>query len=595
MLLEFLSIFDLITPVCLSLGWLLPTLGLSIKLYLLRGQSNQINLPSICLPASWNHRIVLFGVGLILLITFVVAWLVPPQTADSLVYHMSRVAHWAQNQSIKPFATGIRFQNTMSQAAELIVLNFYVLTGSDKLANLIQWFAMAGSLIGVSLLAAQLGATRAGLNFALAFAASIPMGIVQASSTMTDYVVAFWLICVVSEGLCLITSNSNWTTAVFLGLSVGLSIATKPTAFAFLLPFAVFIPVLLLRQMMIKQFALMGLVVVFGILVLNMGHYARNYSLYGSPLGHEGTIRRHANESINAKSILSNSIRHASLHVGTIWPDLNDWIYRQIVKIHVKTGIDINDPKTTFTEFRILRFSTNENITGNALHAVFIVASFILTLTLWSRFNSTTKIHGIAVAAGFIVFSALFKFQIFASRLQLPFFVLSAPFIGTVFSRIHMRRWLSLIGGTMILASIPWLFRITSRPIIPMSGESKAESILFGSREDLYFQSAPSPAITYKNLVDVIDNQDCNIIGLILSGSSPEYLWWVLLDAPRENLRIEWIVSDSPTANYEDPTFAPCAIICEDCPDDWIKIRGLDLSSEFSNSEYTLFMEIDRQ
>ena len=115
-----------------------------------------------------------------------------------------------------------------------------------------------------------------------------------------------------------------------------------------------------------------------------------------------------------------------------------------------------------------------------------------------SRFNSTTKIHGIAVASGFIVFSALFKYQVFGSRLQLPFFVLNAPFVGTVLSRILNRRWLSLIGGIMIVASIPWLFRISSRPIFPMPSESKAESIFFGSREDLYFRSAPSPATTYK-------------------------------------------------------------------------------------------------
>ncbi|OGO18316.1 MAG: hypothetical protein A2Z14_03890 [Chloroflexi bacterium RBG_16_48_8] len=102
--------------------------------------------------------------------------------------------------------------------------------------------------------------------------------------------------------------------------------------------------------------------------------------MYGNPIGHEVTIQRHANELINGKVILSNIIRHASLHAGTYWLDLNDWIYEQIIKIHVKLNQDINDPKTTFTEFRILQPSTNENLVTNLIHAYLIFIGFILSL-----------------------------------------------------------------------------------------------------------------------------------------------------------------------------------------------------------------------
>ena len=108
---------------------------------------------------------------------------------------MPRVAHWAQNQSVEHFATGIEQQNSRPAFAEYAILQFYVLAQGDRLANFVEWLAMFGSVIGVSLLAGLLGASLAGQFLAAIFVASLPMGIIQASSTMNDYVVGLWLVC----------------------------------------------------------------------------------------------------------------------------------------------------------------------------------------------------------------------------------------------------------------------------------------------------------------------------------------------------------------------------------------------------------------
>ncbi len=594
LILEPLSAFEMISPLYLALVWIIPTTGLCLKLFQMNRQTHRLHLPTVKIPDSNINRVLFVGIGLSLMITLIIAWIAPPQTADSLVYHMSRVAHWAQNQPIRPYATGIRFQNTMSKAAELIILHFYVLTGSDKMANLVQWFAMAGSLIGVSLVADKLGANRSARTFSVAFAASLPMGIVQASSTMTDYVLAFWMICAASEVLLLINEKTtNPSSSVFLGLAVGLAIATKPTSFSFLLPFAFLVAIILLRRLSMRRFILISVLIVFCITTLNFAHYLRNYALYDNPLGFEQTFQRHANRLINAKVILSNTLRHASLHVGTIWPEVNEWIYQQIVKVHVKTGIDINDPRTTFTEFRILAPSTNENLVGNPIHALIILVSIILTVTLWSRMDPMTRIFAIAVASGFIIFSAMFKYQIFGSRLQLPFFILSAPIIATILSKIKNTWLIPSLGIVLIIASFPWLFQISSRSIITKSEESVVGSIFSASRIDLYFPKSQSAAAVYHRIADRIEDRGCSDIGLMLSGSSSEYLWWVLLGAPRDDLRLEWIVSDSPTAAYGDESFEPCAVICENCPSEWTTIRGLQLAKDVLASQFNLFLEVE--
>jgi hypothetical protein len=78
----------------------------------------------------------------------------------------------------------------MSPGAEVAVLQVYVVGQSDRLVNFVSWFAMLASLVVVSHLAKRMGAGPTGQWFGVVFAAAIPMGIVQASSTMTDYVLA---------------------------------------------------------------------------------------------------------------------------------------------------------------------------------------------------------------------------------------------------------------------------------------------------------------------------------------------------------------------------------------------------------------------
>jgi len=98
--------------------------------------------------------------ALIVGLLFLVAVLSPPNNTDSLLYHMSRVTHWAQNQSLRHYATGFSPQLVNPIFAEAAILDLRMLWGDDQLANLVQWLSMIGSLIGVTLAARILGAGR---------------------------------------------------------------------------------------------------------------------------------------------------------------------------------------------------------------------------------------------------------------------------------------------------------------------------------------------------------------------------------------------------------------------------------------------------
>jgi hypothetical protein len=119
LVLEALSLFRGITWTSLAITWLVP--GLVLYVYLIRRQriGIPIRFPRPLLPTGWEWLLACLIV-VILSITLTVAWLTPPQTWDSLTYHLSRVAHWTQNRSIGHYISGIERQNSMSPGYEQV-------------------------------------------------------------------------------------------------------------------------------------------------------------------------------------------------------------------------------------------------------------------------------------------------------------------------------------------------------------------------------------------------------------------------------------------------------------------------------------------
>lgn len=583
LLTEFLSLFKAVTLPGLALGWAGLALAGAARLVLVWRDSGRMELPALRLPPRRSDRLLIAVIGLVLILVGVVAWLAPPQTWDSLTYHMSRVAHWAQNHSVASYATGVEFQNLMSESAEFLVLQFYILTGGDRLVNFVQWFAMLGCAIGASVIAEQLGGSLSGQALAAAFAAALPMGIAQASSTTTDYGLAFWMVCVALKGLELIRAPREWETPLWLGVSTGMALATKPTAFAFMLPFAVWIALELIRRVRLREFIRAAASVGCLTLALNAGHTLRNVELYSSWLGPSSVISGHTNEVFGWKVVASNLVRDASLHLGTQSPEFNQWLQKQILKIHVKIGQDWQDPRTTQTDFRIIPPSTQEDTTPNQAAAILISLVFVGGLVFARRLGRQGILYMLVVASTFVVFAGLLKYQIFGSRLQLPFFVLFAPSVGLAFSG-RLSRVAPWLGMLLILLAYPWILSNQTRPLVPLRPWTQQRSLMSLPRDEFRDQSQP-----YDEMTTMILDRGCDSVGLMISGAADEYTLWQLLGAPRPSLRLEWIVGGNPSARLEPPDFHPCAVICENCPSGWVTVRGLPIVYRWMGSRYALF------
>lgn len=577
---EALGLVHAIALLPLVVLWSIPV-GLGVG-YVIRERAsgNTVRWPKSGFPRSWWTRGQLMMIGVAFIATGLVAWFAPPQTWDSLSYHMARVAHWAQNMSLNHYATGINRQNFMSPGAEIEFLNFYVLAQGDSLANLAQWLAMAASVMGAAIVAGQLGARKAGQAFAGVFVATVPIGIAEASSTMTDYVAAMWLIFVVFETVEFLKREEGRDSYVFLGLSAGLAILAKPVAFPYLAPMVVLILVAGFMRRRRREFAIGCLIVLGMVLAVNLGYVARNEITYGNPLGPTSQLGRHTNPPLNVRVVVSNVLRNASLQAGTPWPAVNREIFRAIVGVHFKMGIDPNDPSTsTHGDFAVYSPTQSETRANGLLHAVLVLVALIglsgLAIGRWNRYRWALLYVWMAVF-GFVIFSMAFKFSTFGSRYELPFFVVVSPVVAWLIDRPGKPAFTAALALGLTLYAWPWLVDINQRPLLP---DENGLSVVTEPRIDQYFINAPGLEQPYQQASAAIKAASCDAVGLMLGGDAAEYPLWVTMGEPGSKVKMEWIVSGVPSARYRDPAFSPCAVVCDvSCPGGVATKSGLPLA-----------------
>ena len=512
----------------------------------------------------------LSGAGILVFTVGLIGLMAPPNTWDSMTYHMSRVGHWIQNQSVAHYPTNIPRQLQLAPWAEYAIMHAQLLTGGDRFANSIQWFGMAGSLLGVSLIARQLGAGVVGQVFAIVFAATIPMGILQGSNTQNDYVVSFWLICVAYYTLSAVKEDrSDLPLSLLLGACVGLTVLTKGTAYVYVLPFVVWAlgsAVNRLRWQAWRPVLAVGLVA----LTINIGHYSRNIRLYGSPLGDDGAL--YTNDVVGPRVIVSNVTRNLSLHAGTPFGSVNDVIDGGVRLFLTTLGIDPNDPRTTWLgeEFRVMRSTNHEVNAGNPIHMFLVLVSigfFLLGRSYRSQHTSVRYVF--ACAATFLLFCTVLKWQPWHSRLHLPFFVLSSAFVAKVFAVPQRQRLATTLATILLMAALPWVLYNYSRPVVPLAFvvddvSTLGSSNIFSDRYDQYFSTRPELKDPYVGATDLVMSRTCSEVGLQLQLDDWAYPFWTLLQRDgREVGRVEHVNVDNKSADAAaalDP-FVPCAII----------------------------------
>ena len=583
---EILGVFKAINRLSLSLMWLLPILAGTGWIWLWLKQGRVLRLPIVYHRDSWVGFVLDMFVILILVITAVVAIVSPPNSHEAMVSRMSRVAHWEQNQSLAHYPTGIETQNSHSPGAEIIALNLYVLEASDRAVNMVAWLSFAGSVAAAASLAEVFGAKQNGQRMAAIFAATLPVAITQATSTLNDMTAAFWIVSAVLMLVYYTKKSKRPIILVLAGLAAALAVVTKPIAFIFLWPFALFLVVLLRKRLgMIRMllWALLG----FALLgVLNGPHFIRNQETYGQ-FYRPVELSEQMNEVRNWRVTVSNIARNAALHADLPFPRAENWLRGNLEKVHKRLGLDISDPRTTLSgDFRIPEVNTSETTSGNPVHAAMIVFGLtaVAGMVLLGKEDPDILVYSTAIFFSVLMFCYFLKWQPEGGRLQLPFFILFAPIIAVILDRLEKFELETVLAGLLLAYAMIWLFQTQERPVIPDAGRTYPVSVFGEDRVSLYFATHPEDEAVYRAIAAEIGDRDINAIGLNLTSNSEEYPIWALLGAPDDNLQIEWVDVETASAKYLNEQFSPQAIICENCaPEDVLRYTQNYEVINFSN------------
>ncbi|HLH29154.1 MAG TPA: hypothetical protein VKW77_09565, partial [Acidimicrobiales bacterium] len=183
----------------------------------------------------WCWIAVLVAMGAVLV---AVGGLYLPNNGDSMIYHLARVEHWVQDRTIAPFATHYTAQVELSPLSEYNLAHLHLLSGTDRFDAYVELLAAVVCVAGVSELARMLGGSRRTQLVAAVVCATIPTGVLLATSTENDYVAAATTLCLLVFAASFRVEGPWLARSIAVGAAAGLSYMAKGTTPSLMWPAA---------------------------------------------------------------------------------------------------------------------------------------------------------------------------------------------------------------------------------------------------------------------------------------------------------------------------------------------------------------------
>lgn len=516
---------------------------------------------------TYWHPLELATLGLVIGATGLIAWLSPPTNFDSMTYQLPRVMHWFQQATLEHYPTSNFRQLAYGPGGSYWQVQLWSLFDGDRAANLPQWAALVGCALALPLWLQHFFDRRA-IALAVLTALTLPMALLQASSTQTDLQVGCWLL--IATTLLSVRDRRDLSTAGLAGLAIGLAVVTKPNTVIWVAPLAVIAFWQLARAHGVGGAVRVALVWVTLSLLVCLPHFTRNWRWFGQPLGHtHGTIV----ESVSPALAVANTARWLMLNV----PSMNAWL--GLARTLEMAGIDPNHPAITFEDSK---FSPpSRYVVYRLLLPDEDFAGYTVTLLLVGLFGLAAKFRSglipgpapssaraerfapwlVALAVMFGLNCTLLKWQFWGNRLLLPWALLAFPVLviqSGIWRRQLLRR---LLGCLLLLQAVFVLCFSLNRPLIPLPPAwhyTGAVPLFSASRTERFLAGYNAEAAqTGEKLVDMVRDHHWRRVGLAVDENYPEYaLWRALHGAGFDQVELHHI-NVRPPPGYRGPVWSP--------------------------------------
>ncbi len=513
----------------------------------------------------------------------------PPNNFDSLLYHLPRVAHWYQSGSLEHHATAYINQLSYPIWSEEAILQVWLLTNSDAFSFLVQWLALIGGVMGVSLIAKELGGDRQAQWLSVFFTASLPAALLQSSSTQNDIITAFWFTGLLLFILIAVKRPLSALEYLCFAGCLALGMLTKATFYPYAFILLIVFSILVLRRAGWKR-GLMILLIIAAICVLvNAGYWGRNLITFGNPFGSQTMIGANVSQSFGIGTLM-NPIRNIALNLVTPSDPRN----HQFLGWLFSSG---ETAQNGYPAYWVVFSWNDEDYAGNPLQVLLLSLTLIGLLINHKRVDRTTWSYLGWVLLSYCTVCYVLQYNPYFVRYEIPLFLASAPLFGLVFRKwLKDQRLLTLAIFLLFVTGIPWLLINKTRPLIALRDHPEplalkatwvtgntAGSILLEPRSTAFFARMQGSRQPYLQMAGEIQRSGCRDIGLRIDSSDPEYPFWWILGAPFSGLRLESIFAFPEAVRYLTPDYQPCAVICTIC-DGQIDWSGLYLIGKYENA-----------
>lgn len=480
----------------------------------------------------------------LVILVFIVALLFPPNNWDSMTYHMARVVYWLQYGSVGYYQTAIARQNIMTPGAEYLILVLQGLSRSDFLANMVQFSAWIISICSLPLILRGFMVPRRFLPWAVVFVATIPMAVLQATSTQNDLVAACLTLGILYTLLPFMHKQAlvirSFRSTLLLACMISAAYLVKPTSLLVAFPFMLFALFRfgarhrnvwnlknITRTMMMSLFC-----VLIGAIICGPDIY-RKYILTGSFTGNRGEvfplIGFWGEKIINTLSGFSiNTPFQAGIY---------NYLIQPIVRLFQSSlpFTPIHSP-----------FIVHDGLIGYVLQAAIGAVMFLTLLMLKRR----RKIFFLLFVISWLLFHITIKPQPWLSRLQLPLFFILPLGFGLFSARpgnLAEKLLLKLVLGICLLG-IPYSYLILAKnPTRPLGAISREFLV---ERSKWYYASRNDSLVDdHQRVLIFCRNLNVKKVGLIVDDDAFDYpLSWRLYSS---GIHVDHILPTSNLQGYE--------------------------------------------
>lgn len=578
---ELLSIFNALVQRAVLSAWLL--FGVCAIMFGFNRSST--NPGRFRKPGSLHIPLEGYLLGAVVIITFTIALVSPPNNNDTISYHLPRVMHWIQNRSVDFYPTVIPRQLFMPPLAEYGLLHMVILGGGDGSLGLLQWISFAGAVTAVSLAARWLGIGKKGQWLAGIFVASLPMAILQSTSTQNDLVTAFFAAVLLERVLRVLKQKKMDVRSIgWISLSTALGMSTKGTFVAFCIPLLVLVGLLVLRREGFFRAVILTSCVAGAVFVFNSPLWVRNLQTFDSFLGPEAYLSSQQGLYLHPLEAFSNLLKNFSFHLSTPLEEVNLLLKGVYVKFHELIRVDLNTTSLHQggSKFSLGAFSNHEDLAGNPVHfLLFVLAAARLAAGRWKCLSRNQRLYAGIWAVTWLFFSILFPWQPWGSRLQLSLFVLGAPLAVLAFPRAASGKTAPVISLVLVFLAVPWLLFNKTRPAVGARPYTAVNSVFTTGYSRLLFANRPALNDQFTWLESQVEALECTMLGMEIDSSSPEFFLWWSTSAPFNGRELVHLHPESDPAVPESVMDDVCAEICMICDEKDTNRNGMPLLSSF--------------